>query len=825
MFALVGVVGATPVCDLEQGVDGAYLIASEAALVHLRDAYSSCYSATDARFRQTADIDLVGPAWTLGIGDYSTPFAGSYDGAGHTIANFVLNGADDIGLFGNIQGATLRNLTLSNPEVTGRGWVGIQTGGDYGEGGTSLIEGITIEGGVLTASGFYVGSVVGYGVGVTVRDILVVGTNVQADELVGGIAGGLYGQSSIERVTVQAVQVTISAKVGYGGGLVGALNGSSLSDAAITATVRGMEDVGGAVGSTYRSSLRGVRVTGSRVEGSAYVGGLVGSMNEAALHDSTVSETFIAGTGNSVAGIAGYLQGGTISDTAFRGYVIAPTARYVGGMVGRIAIDPDAAAIHRSLAEGTVTGGENVGGLVGWQEYGSVVDSYSNVSVTGLNWVGGAVGWAGFSDDAGVRRAEITRVYAIGSAKADDATPFVAGLVGYLNAGSVSDSVWNPTRSGQSVGIDSVAATHTSVSGMVSLSDLEMADLASYPTWAMVAGWATSGPPDAVWGIHPSRNQGFPYLLWEYGPLPVEPAPAPPPPPPVVPSSDASLTTLTADGAVLTPAFTPDVTFYSASLAHETAAITVTATSANHASITINGAGGGVGRATLSVAVPSDAPVVVAVQVVSEDASATRTYTLTLTRQAAPDAAAPSALRAIPGVGGVWLDFTPPAGEVRNYQVSHDGGAWTAFYPAQVSGPLWIGGLTPGASVGLRLRALFDAGWGPASNEVGVVLPEATLPQVAINVPPLTNDPGEWVRDGERLLAGVVMTLENRGSDILRGLWWTLNVPGATVVALEPVEVGRGEVLALNGGWYWWGLALEAGESTAVRVTLAVEVE
>ena len=62
----------------------------------------------------TADIDLTGKTQSP-IGNYETPFTGSFDGAGHTVSGLNIAAGEAAGLFGVTESASVRNLT-----VTGR---------------------------------------------------------------------------------------------------------------------------------------------------------------------------------------------------------------------------------------------------------------------------------------------------------------------------------------------------------------------------------------------------------------------------------------------------------------------------------------------------------------------------------------------------------------------------------------------------------------------------------------------------------------------------------------------------------------------------------
>ena len=97
-------------------------------------------------------------------------------------------------------------------------------------------------------------------------------------------------------------------------------------------------------------------------------------------------------------GLVGYHLNTTISNSHASGNVTGSNDS-VGGLVGvsydeqaAMTSNPPAAAISGSTARGTVTGVDNVGGLVGWTN-GTISDSAAlNRSVTGVTAVGGLLG-------------------------------------------------------------------------------------------------------------------------------------------------------------------------------------------------------------------------------------------------------------------------------------------------------------------------------------------------------------------------------------------------------------------------------------------------
>ena len=117
-----------------------------------------------------------------------------------------------------------------------------------------------------------------------------------------------------------------------------------------------------------------------------------------------------------VGGLVGYQEGGTITNSYVTGSVSGSWC--VGGLVGRQMIE---GTITASYSTASVSGGSDVGGLVG-NKYGSttITASYATGEVSGGNNVGGLVG----SDTDGT----ITASYATGDVDCDW---YVGGLVGH----------------------------------------------------------------------------------------------------------------------------------------------------------------------------------------------------------------------------------------------------------------------------------------------------------------------------------------------------------------------------------------------------------
>ena len=182
------------------------------------------------------------------------------------------------------------------------------------------------------------------------------------------------------------VDVNVDAGTGYYvGGLVGLNDYGIVSNCYATGTVSGNKYVGGLLGlNYYDGTVSDCYATGS-VSGVSWVGGLVG-IN----HFGTVSICYAAanvfGSG-SVGGLVGYNNYGTVSKCYATGTVSG--VAYVGGLVGYRYYG----TVSNCYASGSVSGGYwYVGGLLGWNN-STVSNCYATSSVSGSSIVGGLVGY------------------------------------------------------------------------------------------------------------------------------------------------------------------------------------------------------------------------------------------------------------------------------------------------------------------------------------------------------------------------------------------------------------------------------------------------
>ena len=433
------------------------------------------------------------------IGSASSAFTATFDGRapGFTVSNLTIddNALEGAGLFGATgPGSVVRNVTLAEVNIVGLAFTGALVGRNSGSiidsSATGAVDGLWSTGGLVGESvhlGVIVGSTVGvqvtgraggtYTGGLVGRNAgLIIDSHATGDvsgaRWVGGLVGSNDGAGGINRISGSTAVGAVTATGNLVGGLVGESSGPIINSRA-TGTVSGLNRIGGLVGSNNgaggvnrisgSTAAGAVTATGNLVGGLAgwnngpissshatgdvrgvqSVGGLVGSNSGAGgvnrLSGSTAGGTVTA-TGNNAGGLNGW-NNGPISSSHATGDVKG--VGYVGGLVGSN-YDDDAwkglavglNAIGGSTASGEVTGtGNQVGGLVGWNN-GPISDSDArSARVSGLGIVGGLVGTN--NNDPGDGANTISRSTA--SAAVTGTGNWVGGLVGWNN-GPVSDS-------------------------------------------------------------------------------------------------------------------------------------------------------------------------------------------------------------------------------------------------------------------------------------------------------------------------------------------------------------------------------------------------
>lgn len=315
--------------------DDPYLLATAADLKAFRD-MANAEASSKLCATLTADIDLGGEAWTPfepSSGYVSEAYAGTFDGANHTIKGLSVNStsSNGVGLFGTVCGATIKNLK--------------------------------VEGNVSASSSVFVGGIVGKTqTSATIDSCSFAGTVTSTKKNGSAGTAGIIG-----RVNAGTVTITNCANTA-------AINGTS----AIAAGILGN-------GGSNKVTIENCYNTGA-ISGQHYASGICGSSTVKA-QTSSIRNCYNSGTitatngGSYYAGITANFKG-TISNS----YYAKPAADALAGTTPATAIAitaPDGLADKLGSAFKEDTAGANNGyPILVWQA-GKVVQPDPRIELTG----------------------------------------------------------------------------------------------------------------------------------------------------------------------------------------------------------------------------------------------------------------------------------------------------------------------------------------------------------------------------------------------------------------------------------------------------------
>ncbi len=317
-------------------------------------------------------------------------------------------------LAGSLLASICRDITISHVYVKGTSSIGGFVG--HSPNGFKLYTS-TVSYSHIEGSGNYVGGVVGYthhDPAPEVRSIMVIADTIKGYNYVGGWTGQAYWHAENPPAGTKTVDVIGGTITGhdYVGGIIGAYTSVSLANFTNSASVYGHSHVGGIAGcsSENRSSQSMARcyntgdVTGTgdyvggiyggdryesgfftikdcynagNVEGVNYVGGISGRAfysTETASAQGCVNIGDVTGTGDYVGGIIGESRGNSIGNLS-AGRITGN--KYVGGIVGQQSNYPGfSRTANYNVFVGQVYGGEYVGSVAGYNESGTILNSY-----------------------------------------------------------------------------------------------------------------------------------------------------------------------------------------------------------------------------------------------------------------------------------------------------------------------------------------------------------------------------------------------------------------------------------------------------------------
>lgn len=471
-----------------------------------------------------------GYAGFLPVGDDTTPFTGTLDGNNNTISNLWIfrKGSDYNGLFGEMNGGSVHDLTLSNSNIVGRQF----TGGLFGKMSGTHVTNVTLDHNMVRAYlNTFGGGLVGYLAGdAAINHVSNIDGSVHGS---GNIIGGLVGLMNGGIIDQSSSSASVDGGLNIGG-IVGELDNGTITNTIATGNVLSNRseyivmktgaNTGGFVGYIGGGSISHSHATGTVTTTGDYSGGFVGFIGGS----TTISDSYATGnvTGNSetingtlytpnyMGGFVGYELQSTFTNDYATGDVTAPGEEvggfvgnsscgvgytnsyatgnvsgmnYVGGFVGFDGCQGPGATFSQTFAHGTVTAtGDLAGGFAGALYSSTVNDAYATGAVTGTTNVGGFAGQ--------IESGTINNVFESGAVVGTDAGTN-GGLVGSEGDATVSNSFWDNQTSGQD----------TSPVG-TGLATSLMKDKATFLT----AGWNF----DNVWNIQVSVNNNYPDLQY-----------------------------------------------------------------------------------------------------------------------------------------------------------------------------------------------------------------------------------------------------------------------------------------------------------------------
>lgn len=436
--------------------------------------FANCY------FKLTNDVTMSNSSTPIGI-SASKPFKGTFDGGkvdggSYTISNLKTYGYDYSGLFGYVQGGTIKNVNLDNLTVNNNG--GKYHGGIAGELNGGTIEKCNVNGWVWGNE--YIGGIVGRVSGASTisncttlsgSQINFNGSSDITRPRVGGIVGGVDGGSFTVTIsgcennakidnanggtygfggivgynsgqTVNISGCTNNAEINgksETGGIIGYTDNSAIQNCTNNGVVKGADNVGGIVGKICAGEITACENT-KEVTAVSAIGGIVGFATSLTINGATNSGT-ITGTGGQVAGIVGY------SDANGRMYGVVKNSGAIngGGMVGGIGGEYhgywcDPSNNYGSFENsGAINGGSGsaIGGITGFADK-EILSAVNKGDVIGGSAVGGIAGRCQAPVKNSYNEANIQGTVTINPGTTEvSGNPkgvYVGGIVGYTSA-------------------------------------------------------------------------------------------------------------------------------------------------------------------------------------------------------------------------------------------------------------------------------------------------------------------------------------------------------------------------------------------------------
>lgn len=374
-----------------------YLIYNPIQVAQITNAPTKC-------FKLMTDIDMtdfLGENYPTEGWYPISSFRGTIDGNGHTISGMYINRSSmsNVGFIANLNGGTVKNLTLVYSSIYGNSYVGgiagsstgtsIRTidncvvrvtnsingysyiGGLIGNGlpdakspNTLKINNSSFDGKISSSSDAcdYVGGIVGATDKASITACTVFGNLLANAKHTGGICGYERGKVSSSYTSCKFYG-TIKGKQ-YTGGILGFSSGwSKVSNGYVSASMTGQDDTGGICGYVGANNSIESSLFKGNINGSSRVGGICGHIEyDSSTLTTCVSISEISG-GSYIGGIAGETEC-NIDDCLFNGLVSGDS--YVAGISGSCKYISNLRRVSRCVVISPLIAGNNyVAGIVG----------------------------------------------------------------------------------------------------------------------------------------------------------------------------------------------------------------------------------------------------------------------------------------------------------------------------------------------------------------------------------------------------------------------------------------------------------------------------
>ena len=301
---------------------------------------------------------------------------------------------------------------------------------------------------------------------------------IEAHDDAGGVFGYLEVKNMVSSDAKIRVAVNVDATSNHAGGIIGKASGADIDLSlyemtSSTMQVSGHADVGGMIGYATHSTIIGpmtfdfdlkasesvipdescfTPIYTGIVKGTYDVGGIIGKGDDVTVKG-LVSNCTVTGTsGSRFGGVAGSINNSSkshVEDLVSRGLMSAPNSQRTGGVIGSINCS-GVTYMTDCINYGDVTGGEDVGGVIGYLYKNGDADTRADYykeseirfcvnegKVSGGECVGGVLGKSNTSTSYNYGKSNVLQIHHCGnhgdlySSVATHAESGMGGIVGY----------------------------------------------------------------------------------------------------------------------------------------------------------------------------------------------------------------------------------------------------------------------------------------------------------------------------------------------------------------------------------------------------------